>query len=438
MRGIGRWHVAVVVENVPLGVDTRLRKQVEDLLDAGFRASVITMRHPDNEPFRARERLRLLEYPAPPEGAGVLGFAREYAVSFCWAALLLARLRLRERVHVLQLCQPPDIYFPLAWVMRWAGARVVVDQRDLMPEVLASRGGAESGLLVRLLRFLERESQRVAHRTVTVNEYLRDRLVGSGAREPDVSVVRNGPVLARVRASRSSTSVRGDAAFLLVWAGKMGRQDRVDDVVRLVDKLVHERSRTDFRLVVLGDGECLEEARALSARLGTESWLSFTGWVDEATVFTHLASADLGVDTSLQEEVSPVKALEYMAFGLPVVCFDLQESRRLAGDSAVLVPPGDLELFADAVVGLLDDPARRRVLGDHGRRRVEQELAWERQVPAYLAAVSPDSSASPTVEVGGQDGAWGQPCSVEQGSSLRDQPGRSQGRSRWARQTRST
>ena len=62
--------------------------------------------------------------------------------------------------------------------------------------------------------------------------------------------------------------------------------------------------------------------------------------MDEATVFRHLASADLGVDTSLQEEVSPVKAMEYMAFGLPFVCFDLQESRRLAEGAAVARPAG--------------------------------------------------------------------------------------------------
>ena len=73
-------------------------------------------------------------------------------MSFGWAAVLLARLRLRSRVDVLQLCQPPDVYFPLAWLLRWAGARVVVDQRDLMPEVLASRGEREPGpLLLRLL-----------------------------------------------------------------------------------------------------------------------------------------------------------------------------------------------------------------------------------------------------------------------------------------------
>jgi hypothetical protein len=56
-------HVAVIVENVSVSVDTRLRKQVDDLLDAGFRVSVITMRDPDNVSYRNKPGLRLLEYP---------------------------------------------------------------------------------------------------------------------------------------------------------------------------------------------------------------------------------------------------------------------------------------------------------------------------------------------------------------------------------------
>lgn len=394
------WHVAVVVENVPLGVDTRLRKQVEDLLSAGFDVSVVTARHPDNEPYRNRHRLRLLEYPAPPDGRGLVGYAREYAVSLGWAALRLLALRRRRPIDVLQLCQPPDVYWPVAWLLRAAGARVVVDQRDLMPELLVSRGGRGNGSLMWVLGRLERESQRVAHATVTVNEHLRDRLVAAGCAPSAITVVRNGPVLRRVRDVQASGSASVDLApapgsrrFRVVWAGKIGPQDRVDQVVRLADELVHRRGRTDCEFVVLGDGECLEELEELTRRLGLEEHVSFPGWVDERTLFSRLRDADLGVDTSLQGEVSPVKVMEYMALGLPFVCFDLQETRRISQDAAVLVPPGDISAFADAVVSLLEDASSRNRLGARGRCRVEEELAWERQAPLYLAVVSPPSSA---------------------------------------------
>ena len=127
---------------------------------------------------------------------------------------------------MLQLCQPPDVYWPLAWLMRWTGARVVVDQRDLMPELLVSRGGRETGPLMWVLERLERESQRVAHATVTVNDHLRDRLIGAGCDPAAISVARNGPVLRRVRAVQAVQTLPPRQGHRVVWAGKIGRRTR--------------------------------------------------------------------------------------------------------------------------------------------------------------------------------------------------------------------
>ena len=57
----------MIVENVPLGVDIRVRKQVRDLLAEGYQVSVITMRAPENAPYRRLTGMTVLEYPPPPE-----------------------------------------------------------------------------------------------------------------------------------------------------------------------------------------------------------------------------------------------------------------------------------------------------------------------------------------------------------------------------------
>jgi glycosyltransferase involved in cell wall biosynthesis len=382
-------HIAVIVENVALGVDTRLRKQVRDLLAEGHRVSVVTMRAGDNDVYRAVPRLRLLEYPAPTQPSGAIGYLLEYLVSFGWAGVLACRLRLRGRIDVLQVCQPPDIYFPLCWMLRWLGTRVVIDQRDLMPELLAARYDQPPRAMMLALRWLERRSQRVAHHTICVNEYLRDRLIDAGARPAQVSVVPNGPVQARVDQAVADPGLKEPHRFLVCWAGKMGRQDRVDLVVRVAEHVVRDLGRTDCGFAVLGDGECLDELRDMTVGLGLEPWVSFPGWLPEDRVFGYLASADLGLDTSLQVEVSPVKAMEYMAFGLPLVSFDLQETRRIAVDAGVFVAPCDIEALARSIVSLLDDADRRERLGSVGRLRIRGELAWERQTPVYLAAIRP-------------------------------------------------
>jgi glycosyltransferase involved in cell wall biosynthesis len=78
------------------------------------------------------------------------------------------------------------------------------------------------------------------------------------------------------------------------------------------------------------------------------------------------------------------KTMEYMAFGLPVVAFDLRETRVSAADAAHYVRPNDVEEYARAVAELLDDPARRTEMGRQGRERVVHHLAWEHQREGYL------------------------------------------------------
>ena len=79
------------------------------------------------------------------------------------------------------------------------------------------------------------------------------------------------------------------------------------------------------------------------------------------------------------------KTMEYMAFELPVVAFDLRETRVSAGDAAIYVTPNDEYEYAEAIVALMDDKPRRSQMGKLGRVRVEQELAWSHQRLAYLA-----------------------------------------------------
>jgi glycosyltransferase involved in cell wall biosynthesis len=79
------------------------------------------------------------------------------------------------------------------------------------------------------------------------------------------------------------------------------------------------------------------------------------------------------------------KSMEYMAFELPAVAFDLRETRVSAADAAVYVRPNDVREYAEAVVSLMDDEPRRVRMGKLGRIRVEQELAWSHQEHAYLS-----------------------------------------------------
>jgi len=82
-----------------------------------------------------------------------------------------------------------------------------------------------------------------------------------------------------------------------------------------------------------------------------------------------------------------IKIMEYMALGKPIVQFNLKEGRFSAGQAALYSDNHDLVTdFANKILWLLDHPDQRQIMGAAGRKRVEQQLAWEYSVPNLLAA----------------------------------------------------
>jgi glycosyltransferase involved in cell wall biosynthesis len=381
-------HVLIIVENVPASMDHRVSKQIESLVENGFRVSIITRRDPKNRRLTEDLGVRILEYRPPPGSATRSGYVFEYGYSLIMATLLALRARAGGRIDVVQLCQPPDIYFLLGFIMRALGSAILVDQRDLLPELYTARYGEGHRAMLLLLKSMERVSQRMASHVLCVNDYLRDKAVRSSKISADrVTIVRNGPVLRRVREAKSEHTLKQDFGFLCCWVGMIAPQDRVDLLIESIDHLIHVIGRTDCRFALIGEGESRQPTMSLARDLQLERWVTFTGWLPEEEVFGYLATADIGLDSNLQAEVSPVKAMEYMAFGLPVVAFDLPETRKTAMDAAAYSPPGDVIALATSIDALLGDEARRRVMSEAGRRRIQTDLSWERQAVRYLGAI---------------------------------------------------
>lgn len=374
--------VLLMVENVALARDHRLQKQAEALTAAGYRVTVICRADPGNGAWPAA---RVVAYRAPADATSKLGFIREYGYSWLMAALLTVKVFFTDPFDVIQISGTPDIYFTIGAPFKLFGRRLVLDQRDLSPELYEVRYGRKGGLVYRVLCWLERRSYRAADHVVTVNGSLEKTIYERGGLPVgSVTVVGNGPALARTGKRPARPSLKHGRPFLACWLGLMGPQDRVDVALRAIDHLVHVIGRTDCHFAFVGDGESRLASQTLAADLGIGEWVSFPGWADQDEAFTYLSTSDLGLEPNLEDIVSPVKAMEYMAFGLPFVSFDLDETRMLAGSAAAYAEPGDVEGFARQIHRLLGDADLRAEMGRSGRRQFEERIAWDRQQGAYL------------------------------------------------------
>jgi glycosyltransferase involved in cell wall biosynthesis len=182
--------------------------------------------------------------------------------------------------------------------------------------------------------------------------------------------------------------LRRGRRFLAAYIGVMGPQDGVDIVVRAADIVVHEFGRDDIAFTLIGSGDCFDDLVRMRDELGLAGHVEFTGRVPDELVTQVMSTADVGLSPDPKNPLNDVstmnKTMEYMAYELPVVAFDLRETRISAGEAAVYVTPNDVHEYAKALVALLDDESARVRMSQLGRARVEQELAWSRQRPAYL------------------------------------------------------
>ena len=378
--------VLMLIENVPLAIDHRLKKQASTLVTSGFEVTVICRSHPRNK--TCIPGVRVLQYPSPPEGTGLLAFAVEYGYSVAMAAVLTLWAAVRHGFDVVQVASPPDVYFFVAAPCRWLGRPVVLDLRDPSPETYEARYGRRDGQMYRALLLLERLSFRVADRVLVVNESLRKiARTRRGVADAHIALVGNGPTTSQITRRPARPDLRPDRRYMGCWIGVMGPQDQVDLALRAIAYLIHELERTDCAFTFLGTGDALPAMRKLVTELGISDWVSFPGWVSTDLVFDYLSTADIGLEPNTEDYVSGVKVMEYLAAGLPIVAFEAEENVALAGEAARYAPKGDVAAMARLIDELLDEPAARDEMGHIGQRRVKEFIAWELQAGRYVSAI---------------------------------------------------
>jgi len=382
--------ILIIVQNLPVPFDRRVWLECQALVSAGHQVVVVCPKGDGDPDYEVIDTVQIYKYRPYAPGGSKLGFVSEYVYSFLATAWLMLKARRSGRFAIMQACNPPDIFWPLAMAFRAIDGTVFVfDHHDLCPELYQSRFPDGPQLPYRALRALERRTHRTARHVIATNDSYRDIAIRRSGKSPaDVTVVRTGPDSQRLIRGEAQPELRRGHRYLAVYIGVMGPQDGVDIVVRAADVIVHELGRDDIAFTLIGKGDCFDELVALRDQLGLGGHVEFTGRAPDSQVAAIMSSADAGLCPDPKNPLNDVstmnKTMEYMAYELPVVAFDLRETRVSAGDAAVYVTPNDVREYAKAIVDLIDDEPRRVKLGKTGRLRVEQELDWSHQRRAYL------------------------------------------------------
>jgi glycosyltransferase involved in cell wall biosynthesis len=387
-----RKRVLIIVENLPLPFDRRVWQEARTLRDAGYLVSIVCPKGPGCEcSFEQIDGIEIYRHAQPFEASGVLGYLAEYT----WALLAEFWLSLKVLIagrgfDIVQACNPPDTIFLIGGFYKLFGKKFIFDHHDINPELYLAKFGRRD-IFYKLLLQLERWTFRTADVCVATNESYRQIAIERGGVSPSrVFVVRSGPDLSRLRILAPDPVLKRGRRFLVGYVGVMGRQEGIDGLLEAVRYIVHDVGRTDIQFGLVGGGTSLENAKALACRIKVDEYVTFTGRVPDATLLAMLNTADICVNPDIANEMNDKstmnKIMEYMALGKPIVQYDLTEGRVSAQEASLYAARNDPIDLAKKMLALLDNESLRRRMGEIGRERVRNVLAWEHEAPRLLAA----------------------------------------------------
>ena len=397
MKRDSRPGVCIIVENQPVPFDRRVWQEARALLAAGYRVSIISPKAPGCEASEeTRDGIEIYRHWVW-EGRGRVGYIFEYGFALVAKFCLAWKVYARSRFSILQGCNPPDTIFLIALAFKPLGVRFVFDHHDLSPELYEAKF-EKRGLMHKIVRLAERLTFRVADLSIATNGSYKKIAIERGKMKPEqVLVVQTCEDQSEVNRVRQRPELKRGKRNMVLYVGIMERQDGVRLLIESIEYLVKQKGRKDTQFVLVGSGTELPGLKKLATESGVDDFVEFTGLLPHEQVGAYMATADVCVAPDplnpLNNKSTMIKILEYMAYGRPIVLYELEEGRRTAGEGALYARPNDATDFANQIEKLLDSGELRRSLGEFGRKRTEEELNWKvqsaRLVGAYAGLVAP-------------------------------------------------
>jgi glycosyltransferase involved in cell wall biosynthesis len=393
--------VCIVVHH-PISGDPRVRRYVDALVRAGALVDILCLR--EQEPATPRSGVRIFTIPLRYNRRRRGGFLLEYSLALFLFTVRMFALHLKNRYALIQVHNIPDFLILSALIPKLLGTKLILDNRDPMPEFYRSKfaGGGENRAMIRLVEAQERVSAMLANVVITANAAFRKNLASRSIPLEKIVVINNLPD-PRIFHRERYASVKLDMSrpFTLIYPGTIAARYGLDVAIRALPWLLSRIPH--LRLIIMGEQtEYSHELVELIEHLGVSSAVEMRAAVPLDEIPRHLAAADVGIYPALPDShmsiATPTKVLEYAAMGLPVIASRLQVLEDLFDSQAVLFfEPGDVEAFGRCVLELAQNPRRRDELVRRADATFVRRLSWDNERGVYLGLVNsllpPDTRA---------------------------------------------
>jgi glycosyltransferase involved in cell wall biosynthesis len=382
--------------------DNRVIRYAREMASHGHQVDVIALRRNEQSSRDTSDGVRLMRIQrrsVTEKSAGA------YLAKLVWffgkATALLTGLHIRNRYDVVHVHNVPDFLVFAALIPRLAGARIILDIHDIMPELYLGKFGAgERSAAYKSLLTVEQAACSFADHVIVANDLWHETLTRRSAQRcttllnyPDISLFTPAPVSER----------KAGAPFIFLYPGSLNHHQGVDVAIRAFALAKNEMPNSEFH--VYGEGPAKPLLGSLVRELAIEDRVKIRDRVSIAAIAEIMVAADVGVVPKRADgfgnEAFSTKILEFMASRVPVIVSKTRVDQHHFDSTLVrFFNSGDERDLAAAMIDTFVNRGEAQERAEAGLRFARSH-SWQERGVEYrelvASLVAPSWSRSATV-----------------------------------------
>ncbi len=382
-------HVCMVAyTNYP--TDARVRREAETLTSTGeFEVTFLALKEKDSAKSYKLGNVNVIELNVNKyRGQNKFKHFTSYMKFLYLASYKCGRLLLSGQVDIIHVHNMPNFLILAGVLPRIFGKKTILDIHDSTPETYFARYGDNPNMLLfKILCWEESVCCRLANKIICVNHVQHDELAKRRIPLRKIAISMNVPDPKWFRTDDMTKNNKNNNKIKLVYHGTIAKRLGIDLAIRAMAKICDSNSGIEF--YIIGDGEGIDECMELSTLFKLDECIHFSKkMVSLESLLGILEGMDVGVVANRKniatELMLPVKMLEYVALGIPVVAPRLKTIEYYLTDEMVsYFEPENVDSLAHALSTLFHDEIRRKTQAEKAKAFLDK-YGWKKHQMDFI------------------------------------------------------
>lgn len=382
--------------------DPRVRREAEALCTSGMSVDVVCLRKSSERNREIINGVHVYRLPIQRKRTGKLRYLWQYTYFGFLAFFAMSVLGLRRRYDLVHVHNMPDFLVFSALIPRVAGAKLILDLHDPMPEVFMTKYClSESHPVVRFLVMGERLSILFSNLVLTPNIAFRDLFISRGCPKDKIHIVMNSPQETIFQTNNKKVKKNGKgkrSQFTIMYHGTISEWKGLNTALKAINLARDQIPNIVFD--VYGEGDFVQAFLEYVEELNLKDVVSYHGHVSLENIARAIETKDVGLIPNNSSPFAninlPTRIFEYLCMRKPVI---VSRTKGVLDyfyeESLHYVEPGSAESLAERIIEVYKNPSRSRAVLERGIA-VYQAHRWEVERQHFVELITDLIGANPS------------------------------------------